>query len=258
MNKLFASLALFALTFAAFPAPTVHASTTVHAGDLIRGETFSAVYYYGEDGFRYVFPNEKTYFTWYSNFDDVVMLTDAELGKIQIGGNVTYKPESRMIKINTDPKVYFVGHNGSLYWVSSESLAASLYGSTWNKKIDDVADAFFSNYTLTGEEATITSRADGDISMAWTVSSDKDLTAYTEMGIYVSAYGVPSKTISAGETVMFKNYVDMKHTATADDNSWGTGTLNEGDTFVRRFDTPGTYTFHCSYHTSMTGTIIVE
>ena len=49
----------------------------IQAGDLIRGQSFPAVYYYGRDGFRYVFPNDKAYFTWYSNFDSVKWLTFA-------------------------------------------------------------------------------------------------------------------------------------------------------------------------------------
>lgn len=31
----------------------------------------SAVYYYANNGRRYVFPNEKVYFTWYTSFDNV-------------------------------------------------------------------------------------------------------------------------------------------------------------------------------------------
>ena len=76
----------------------------VGSDSLIRGETFSAVYYMGADGFRYVFPNSNTYFTWYDDFDAVKMISDSDLATIQIGGNVTYRPGSSMIKIQSDPK----------------------------------------------------------------------------------------------------------------------------------------------------------
>jgi hypothetical protein len=98
----------------ALAVPQTQALTVVNSGDLIRGESFSAVYYVGLDGFRYVFPNDKAYFTWYSDFDDVKVITDAELSDIQIGGNVTYKPGVRMVKINTDPKTYAVDAGGTL------------------------------------------------------------------------------------------------------------------------------------------------
>src|SRR3989344_4361505 len=59
------------------------------AGDLIKASQ-PAVYYYGSDGKRYVFPNEKTYKTWYADFSAVKVITDAELATYAIGGNATY------------------------------------------------------------------------------------------------------------------------------------------------------------------------
>ena len=119
MKKLSALSAIFALVFTlAGATPSASAATIpvsqVNAGDLVRGQSFPAVYYVGRDGFRYVFPNDKAYFTWYSNFDNVKWLSDPDLGTLQIGGNVTYRPGAKMIKINSDPKVYAVGENGSL------------------------------------------------------------------------------------------------------------------------------------------------
>jgi len=88
----------------------------IQPGDLIRGTSFPAVYYYGRDGFRYVFPNDKAYFTWYSDFSSVKWISDADMGKVQIGGNVTYRPGVKMIKINSDPKTYAISRGGKLRW----------------------------------------------------------------------------------------------------------------------------------------------
>jgi hypothetical protein len=106
----------------------------------------SAVYYVGADGKRHAFPNSKVYFTWYSNFDGVVVITPSQLASIPLGTNVRYKPGSRMVKFTTDPKVYAVDVNSTLRWVKTEALAIALYGENWNTKIDDISDAFFSNY----------------------------------------------------------------------------------------------------------------
>lgn len=125
--------------------PSVASAASIASGDLIKASG-PAVYYYGADGKRYVFPNEKTYFTWYADFSMVKTITDSELAAIQIGGNVTYKPGVKMVKITTDPKVYAVAANGTLRWVMSEACAITLYGSNWNHMIDDVSDAFFVNY----------------------------------------------------------------------------------------------------------------
>jgi hypothetical protein len=53
-----------------------------------------------------------------------------------------------MVKIQTDPKVYAVDANGALRWVPDEWTAKRLYGDDWNKKIDDLSDAFFADYSI--------------------------------------------------------------------------------------------------------------
>src|SRR5690606_30329162 len=46
------------------------------------------VYYLASDGKRYVFPNEKTYSTWFTDFSDVRVKTPSEMSQYPIGGNV--------------------------------------------------------------------------------------------------------------------------------------------------------------------------
>ncbi|HCC83375.1 TPA: hypothetical protein DEP96_00835 [Candidatus Uhrbacteria bacterium] len=253
--------------FSVFAALThkVSAATTIVSGDLIRGESYSAVYYVGADGFRYVFPNEKTYFTWYSDFSAVKRISDAELGTIQIGGNVTYKPGVKMIKINTDPKVYAVSNGGVLHWVSTADAAVALAGEAWNKQIDDVPDGFFANYSTTG--TTLTGTADatafGDSfgnldAQNLTVNQDKDLTVPIEISITNSAFSPLSATVSQGRTVRFTNNGTDVHTATGDDGVWGTGTILSGGNFIVRFSEAGTYSFYDGYNHGLTGAIYVQ
>ncbi len=271
-SRSFSALAMFGLLFGLMPISPVHASTAIQAGDLIRGTSFSAVYYYGEDGFRYVFPNEKTYKTWYTDangdmdFSSVITLTDQELSGIQMGGNITYKPGVKMIKINSDPKTYAVDANGELRWVTSEDVAVGMFGTAWNTMIDDVPDGFFGNYTIGSSLDTVEDAQAFQMQFLShdnrTISEDKGLTAMTFMDIVDMQYYNPEDksttiTIHAGQTVMFANVDSVNHTFTADDDSWGTGTLTPLQNFVRRFSTPGTYTFHCSYHPEMIGTVIV-
>lgn len=155
--------------------PGVASAATLTSGDLIKAST-PAVYYYGGDGKRYVFPNEKTYKTWYADFSSVKTITDAELAAIQIGGNATYKPGVKMVKITTDPKVYAVDKGGSLRWVSTEALATSLYGSTWNQMIDDVPDAFFVNYSVGSAINVATDFTPATVTTAATsINADKNI-----------------------------------------------------------------------------------
>lgn len=131
--------------------PPAHAAGCT-SGQLIRASSPS-VYYCGADGKRYVFPNQSTYSTWYSDFSSVERISDEALAAVPIGGNVTYKPGVRMVKITTSSRVYAVAAGGILRAVASEAVAEQLYGADWNRQIDDVPDAFFVNY-LVGADIT--------------------------------------------------------------------------------------------------------
>ena len=120
-------------------------SVTTKPDSLIRGAN-SSIYYYASDGFRYVFPDGKTFSSWFSDFKSVVTVSDNELANIPLKGNVTYRPGVRMVKIQTNPKVYAVDKGGKLRWIENEEIAKKLYGDNWNTKIDDIPDVFFMNY----------------------------------------------------------------------------------------------------------------
>jgi hypothetical protein len=144
-------------------------------GSLIKA-SLPTVYYIGQDSKRYVIPNQKTYSTWYEDFSDVHYITDETLAAIPIGGNATYRPGIRMMKITTDQKVYAVAKGGVLRWVTSEAVAAALYGADWNQMIDDVPDSYFINYTI---GADINSASDfnpaAETASSMTIDQDKDL-----------------------------------------------------------------------------------
>lgn len=252
-------LALFAvisliltLNFLPLPADaeTIVPVSEINSGDLIRGETHSAVYYMGKDGFRYVFPQDTIYFTWYENFDGVRWINDVDLGTIQIGGNVTYKPGAWLVKINTDPKTYAVDENATLRWVNSEAVAIDLYGGDWNTKVKDVPDAFWSNYNFGSD---IEEADDYDVDLVKvniaSINEDKELQTAYIINITDNTFNGTTFNVEAGRAVRFVNNGSNNHTATADDLSWGTGTLTPGGGhFSRYFDEAGSFDFFCSYH----------
>lgn len=168
MKRFFHIVAMFALLVS--PSINVQAAT-LSPGTLIKASG-PAVYYYSTDGKRYVFPNEKTYFTWYENFSGITTITDAELAAILIGGNVTYRPGIKMVKIMTDPKVYAVGALGALQWVTTEEIARTLYGNAWAGSVEDVPDAFFVDYEI-GNPITDAATYDPDVMQeTWSKISD--------------------------------------------------------------------------------------
>jgi len=102
-----------------------------------------------------------------------------------------------MIKIQSDPKVYAVAHGGVLRWVSTEAAAVALYGSAWNTKIDDISDAFFTNYTV---GAQISSASDFNIANEQTVSptinADKGLAGGGALNITLASDNPAGATVT--------------------------------------------------------------
>lgn len=126
----------------------------INVGDLIKipddndANTLNdtAVYYYASNGKRYVFPNEKVYFTWYPDFNNVKIIPIDQMSLIPIGGNVTYKPGSKLVKFQTDTKTYIVTRGGVLRWAMTEDVVRGWFGPNWNQYVDDISEAFYVNY----------------------------------------------------------------------------------------------------------------
>lgn len=132
------------LSLSMVTAPNVKAAAK--AGDLIKMNGLSSVYYLGADGKRYVFPNTSTYMSWYKDFSGVVTVSQSELESYPLGANVTVRPGTKLVKITTNPTVYAVEPGGNLRSIVSEANAIALYGADWAKRVIDVPDAFFTNY----------------------------------------------------------------------------------------------------------------
>jgi plastocyanin len=72
------------------------------------------------------------------------------------------------------------------------------------------------------------------------------------------AFSPDKVTIRKGSTVTFINRDKVKHTATADGGEFDTGLLGTDVSGEVKFDETGTFTFYCSPHPGMTGTIVVQ
>lgn len=181
-------------------------------GDLIKGETLSTVYYYGSDGQRYAFPSEKTFFSWYEDFDAVVEISDEDLADITLAGNIVARPGSRWIKITSDEKVYAVSADGSIHWIEDEATAEGLAGADWNTNIDDVPDVFFVDYTV-GD--SLTDASEGYHGMLWTDGSHNYLIWDGELRM-LSDDGMSANMFQDG-FVLSGEGVDMDALASGDD-----------------------------------------
>lgn len=73
------------------------------------------------------------------------------------------------------------------------------------------------------------------------------------------AFDPAALTVKVGATVTWTNADTAAHTVAWDDGSPGSELLTAGGaSYARTFDTPGAFAYHCSIHSSMKGTIVVE
>jgi|GEM_PF-2037361 len=168
MNKLFSVFSVSALLFGAIV--PMHAARAANAGNLIKCDATSAVYYLADDGARYVFPNEKMYHSWYPDFTNVRTISCTDLAALPLGDRIVYQAGTRLIKIPSDPSVFAVEDDGVLREIPDEETAIALYGKDWNKRVDDVSEAFWSSFSVGAPLAedeipagTILEDEDGDL-----------------------------------------------------------------------------------------------
>jgi plastocyanin len=83
-------------------------------------------------------------------------------------------------------------------------------------------------------------------------------TAGTEVTIENFAFDPGTLTIEVGDTVTWTNNDSAPHTATADDDTFDSGSLAQGDTFSHTFEEAGTFPYVCTFHPNMVGEIVVE
>jgi plastocyanin len=66
-------------------------------------------------------------------------------------------------------------------------------------------------------------------------------------------------SMKVGQTIAWHNSDAIGHTATGDNGGFNTGTLGSGATSSPvAMPTAGTFTYHCSIHPGMIGTIVVQ
>ena len=73
------------------------------------------------------------------------------------------------------------------------------------------------------------------------------------------AYGPADLTVASGTKLTFTNDDSTSHTATStDQGGFDTGTIEKGQTKSVTVEQPGTYSYVCSFHPFMHGTVTVR
>src|SRR3954452_9025661 len=65
-------------------------------------------------------------------------------------------------------------------------------------------------------------------------------------------------TVKVGTTVIWTNRDDIPHTVAAKDRGFKSKVMDTDESYSFTFSTPGEYSYFCSLHPHMVGTIVVE
>lgn len=71
-------------------------------------------------------------------------------------------------------------------------------------------------------------------------------------------YGPPSLSVNKGTMVTFTNQDSTEHTATASDGAFDTGSIGQGQEKSVTLEDAGTFSYVCTFHPFMRGTITVK
>ena len=92
---------------------------------------------------------------------------------------------------------------------------------------------------------------------AGTTSTSMPLSGNVDVTIAGFAFSPAELTIKVGTTIKWTNQDSAAHNITADDSSWGSSSLAQGDSFSFTFSNSGTFAYHCGVHPNMKATITV-
>lgn len=124
-------------------------------------EAFSAYnesgVYLVRDAQMWLVPDETVYFTWFDSWDDTLQVSsatiDAYLSTNEFMGDLKLAPGTR-VKATSDAKVYVIGSDYKLHWITSETVADEIYGSDWNQDIVEVNDTYLWKYATGSDVAS--------------------------------------------------------------------------------------------------------
>ena len=90
-----------------------------------------------------------------------------------------------------------------------------------------------------------------------TVAADVTITMVGDRGN--QSFSPNPTTMRVGQTVAWKNGDTTAHDATQDASRFGTGTISAGATSAPiTMSTAGTFTYHCTIHPGMVGSLVVQ
>ncbi|HZT66241.1 MAG TPA: cupredoxin domain-containing protein [Acidimicrobiales bacterium] len=109
-----------------------------------------------------------------------------------------------------------------------------------------------------GSSTASTSSTSSTSSTVSTPSASPAPSAADTIVIKNFAFQPASLTVLAGATVTVHNEDDSTHTVTADDGRFDTGDIGPGQTVSLQIHGTGSFSYHCSIHQFMHGSLTVK
>ena len=169
---------------------------------------------------------------------------------------------------NFDPVsvIVVIGVNNTISWTNQDSIAHTVYSS----KVPPGASPFHSQVLNKGDTYEVTLNVTGaydyycnihPATMRASIVVKSGATVVIPAGTAARSlnYSPSQFTVEIGvnNTVTFVNQDSATHTVTSNTGAFDSGDIASGKSWTHTFTTPGTYSFHCKYHSFMTGTVTV-
>ena len=87
---------------------------------------------------------------------------------------------------------------------------------------------------------------------------NSDLPGPNEVFIQGGAFDPGTITVAANTTITWTNKDGVAHTVTSNTGLFESGTISINRIWSHKFETAGSYPYHCTIHPSMTATVIVN
>jgi plastocyanin len=97
----------------------------------------------------------------------------------------------------------------------------------------------------------------GDSSSGGVTVGEPAMAGVGEVTIVDFAFQPMSASVEAGSPLQWHNEGAAPHTVTAFDGAFDSGIIGSGGTYSTTFSDPGIYTYHCTIHPNMVGTVRV-
>jgi hypothetical protein len=123
-------------------------TTDYTKGNWIKAAGNPTVYFLDQDNVRHPYPTQAVWESYFQpDFSLVKVVSEAVMSGYALGRNVPFRAGT-LVKIPSVNKVYKVDIDNSLRWLKTEAEAKLLYGEGWARRVKDLPEAFFFDYTV--------------------------------------------------------------------------------------------------------------